>query len=226
MRLVSILSDLSITVWQIFLFSGTRVHKMPWAVLGRQVSGCWVAPLMHGHYRAGGCLWDLWSHARELHLCWFSGRLRGYLHARPSAIALENSRTTSCNHSAFWEQFPAWTFPDLCPRVIPGAVWSRARGEMTGTCRGWPGAQEGCVAGSCAALHAYPVRSQLCWEALSCSFSVALGLCATNTTQSSGKATRLYGKDQKREQRVWGSQFMDLLWFWGGCFLSNWFLSW
>lgn len=54
---MSILADLSITVWQTFLFMGVQVYKMPCAVPVRLVSGCWVVCLVHGDYRTGACLW-------------------------------------------------------------------------------------------------------------------------------------------------------------------------
>lgn len=78
MHLVSILSDLSIAVWQIFLFTGMRVHKMPCAVPGRQVSGCWVVCLEHGDHRMGACLWGplvAWWWTASVLVFWLSKRV-------------------------------------------------------------------------------------------------------------------------------------------------------
>lgn len=78
MHLVSILSHLSITVWQISLFTGIQVYKMPCAVPGRQVCGCWVVRLVRGGYRMDARLWGppvAWWWAASALVFWLSKRI-------------------------------------------------------------------------------------------------------------------------------------------------------
>lgn len=74
---MSILSELSNAVWQIFLLTGTQVYKMPCTVHGEEgvwVLGCVLGVQTAEWVRAFG---DLWSYGGELQLCWFFGYPRG-----------------------------------------------------------------------------------------------------------------------------------------------------